>query len=99
MMIADKSDLELNIRQFAATDLKNTITKLWRPKKDKPSFSEEDKATVRNNLLDALIRSVENSKLTKMYCKIILDVCAYDFPTEWPSLVENAVQKLATSQS
>lgn len=99
MMIADQSDLEINIRQFAVTDLKNSITKHWRPKKDKPSFSEEDKSTVRNSLLDALIRSADNSKLCKMYCKIILDVCTFDFPKAWPNLVELAIAKLNASEN
>lgn len=55
--------------------------------------------TVKNNLLDALIRSADNSKLCKMYCKIIIDVCAYDFPKEWPNLVDQAVAKLAGSET
>lgn len=80
MMIADMSELDINKRQFAVTALKNSIVKLWKAKSDKPSFSEEDKSTVRNSLLDALIRSVDNPKLSKMYCKIFLDIGVYDFP-------------------
>lgn len=34
-----------------------------------------------------------------MYCKIIIDVCAYDFPKEWPNLVDQAVAKLAGSET
>jgi hypothetical protein len=34
-----------------------------------------------------------------MYCKIILDVCAYDFPKQWPNLVDEVVGKLAGSEN
>lgn len=34
MMVVDRSDLDINIRQFAATELKNSIKKFWKPKKD-----------------------------------------------------------------
>lgn len=99
MMIADKSDLEINIRQFAVADLKNNIKKYWSPKKDKPRFSDEDKNMMRNNLLDALIRSADNSKLSKLYCKIIYDVCAYDYPTNWPEIVPAATNRMSASEN
>lgn len=101
MMIADAAELDVNLRLFAVTDLKNSITKHWRVKKDPvpQQFREVDKTTVKNSLLDALIRSADSPKLCKMYCKIILDVCAYDFPDQWPNLVEQALAKLSVSES
>lgn len=54
---------------------------------------------VKNNLLDALIRSVDNKKLSKLYCKIILDVCAYDYPSKWPNLIETTVTRMNSSEN
>lgn len=53
---------------------------------------------MKNNVLDAIIRSVDNTKLSKMYCKIIYDICAYDFPESWPNFVQDAVNKMNSSE-
>ncbi|KAL4486098.1 hypothetical protein ABPG72_004032 [Tetrahymena utriculariae] len=100
MMIADQSDITIDIRQFAVANLKTNIKKYWSPKEDKPfRFSQEDKAVVRNSLMDALIRSADNRKLSKLYCKIIYDVCAYDYPTQWPNLITDATDRMMASEN
>ena len=92
LQITDNAELDINVRQFAIANLKNNLKKYWKQKKaEDPCFSEEDKTTVKDNILQALIRSSLIPKLAKMYCKVIYDILAYDFPKNWPNFVENAV--------
>ncbi|EGR28805.1 hypothetical protein IMG5_168410 [Ichthyophthirius multifiliis] len=94
-MIADNNQLEISVRQFAVTNIKINIKKYWsQQNKNNFFFSDEDKESVKQNLLEALIRSVQISQLQKLYSKIINEVCSYDFPEKWPYLLENIVQKL-----
>ncbi len=35
--------------------------------------------------------------MSKLYTKIIYDICAFDFSKDWPNFVENCVEKLKNS--
>ncbi len=87
-MISDNSQNHINIRQFALTQFKNTITAFW----DNKTFSiyDTDKETIKSSLIEAVIRSCEENKLAKMYAEISYMVVAHEYPTnKFPNLVVN----------
>ncbi len=58
--------MPISVRQAAAINLKLTVEKHWKERSKKADLfiiNQEDKETVRTNLLDAIIRSVEEPKL------------------------------------
>lgn len=65
MLIVDKKENPMPIRQAAAVALKNLTAKHWREKKNSDLFiiSPEDKSNVKGNILDAIIRSADEKKV------------------------------------
>lgn len=57
----------MNIRQAAAINLKNLVSKHWREKKNlvEKNFiiAQSDKENLKNNFLDAIIRSADEKKI------------------------------------
>lgn len=55
----------MQIRQAAAVNLKNLVQKNWREKKNYDQFVlyPEDKANIRANFLDALLRAADEKKI------------------------------------
>ena len=52
--------------------------------------------TIKDSILDALIRSVDisdytNRKLSKIYESIVYDIALFDYPKNWPNALDSAV--------
>jgi hypothetical protein len=44
MMIADNTQNTINVRQFAVTNLKNTVVSYWKDRDNKYTIPKEDKS-------------------------------------------------------
>ena len=95
MQVATAPQADASMRQSATINLKNLIAKGWDPRReDAARLHEEDKATVRANVLEALIQSPEIVRSQLNECvKVIANA---DFPERWPNLLETLVGYLAT---
>lgn len=100
VQIVASSEVDTSIRQAAAIYVKNRIARAWdtsipRGANESPHVSEEDKTVVRAALLPT-IASVPPT-LRVHVASALYSVVRCDFPTQWPSLLDDIV-KLLTSQ-
>lgn len=100
MMITDNQSNTINERQFAVTNLKTTIDSFWNPNSKRPkSLEQNEKNTIKMSILDALIRSASERKLSKIYESIIYAIALFDYPKQWPEILPNVLEKLKSSES
>ncbi|EAS00014.1 importin-beta amine-terminal domain protein (macronuclear) [Tetrahymena thermophila SB210] len=102
MILADSnSQQDSNIRLSAIANLKNTVENFWLPNKNynNNQLLEQEKATLRQSILDALIRSISDQQICKVYKKILSIIINYDYPAVWPDLLETVINRLAPSQN
>lgn len=92
MILSNNKQEPLAIRQAAAAHLKLVIQRNW-VAKDKV-LSDQDKDQVKQNLHQALIYSLEESKITKIYTAIIEKIATYDFPHRWEGVQSALLQKI-----
>jgi len=74
MVVADNKELHLHLRQFAISNLKNTVQANWAAKPNAPAISELDKDIVRKSILDAICRAADNRSLCRIYKQIIYSI-------------------------
>ena len=95
MQVATAPQADGGIRQAAAIHLKNISAKGWEPKREEsPRLHEEDKATIRANILESFIQSPEliRSQLTE----VMRVAVQHDFPERWPDLLTTLMGHLGT---
>ena len=95
MQVAVAAQAELPMRQAASIHFKNLVAKGWEPRREESArLAEEDKATVRANVLEALIQSPDLIRSQLVEClKVIVNA---DFPEKWPEILPTLIQYLAT---
>lgn len=95
MQVAVAAQAELPMRQAASIHFKNLVAKGWEPRReDSARLNEEDKATVRANVLEAVIQSPDRIRSQLVECmKVIVNA---DFPEKWPEILPTLLQYLAT---
>lgn len=89
--------LELNIRLLALIQLKNGIDSHWR-KTSPNALSKEEKDHIRNLALEAGVNEL-NLKCAKLNGIILSKIARYEFPTEWPTLFTEFIDKLRQAAS
>ena len=82
--------LEIQVRQAAVIYLKNVICNTWMRKDTQLNLSdqekrEQDKSTIRDNLVTALVLAPDIIRTQLAVCVSLL--VKYDFPERWPQLV------------
>jgi hypothetical protein len=95
MQVATAPQADGGIRQAAAIHLKNISAKGWEPKREEsPRLHEEDKVTIRANILESFIQSPEliRSQLTE----VMRVAVQHDFPERWPDLLTTLMGHLGT---
>ena len=95
MQVASAPQADLGIRQAAAIHLKNISAKGWEPRKEESArLHDEDKATIRANILESFIQSPEliRSQLTE----VMRVAVQHDFPERWPDLLPTLMGHLGT---
>lgn len=100
LQIVVRNDLDLSVRQAAAIYLKNMVTSSWLEKEvsiTQPlefSIHEQDRALVREHIIEALIQVPETIRLQLGTC--IYNIIKCDFPGRWPNII-NQIQELLNS--
>ena len=80
MMIVNDQQNSIQIRQAAILQLKQSIEKNWVVKKNKEVYviSEDEKLKIKASILDALIMTVDQPKLSVIYENIIHKVMEHE---------------------
>lgn len=95
LVIACNKDLTIHVRQAAVVNLSNAVKKAWTQKtKD---VQHEDKTTLKDNILEAMIKCADQPKIYKQIIEIIKHIAAIDFPERWGNILENIVGKIRDS--
>ena len=90
--IASEKHNAVNIRQLSLLCLRKLITMHWSA--GFPSFigppgvGEEGKDIIRSSLLNLLANANNETKITSTVTYCIVQICAVDFPDEWPGLLD-----------
>jgi len=99
MLIASQKDQPLPLRQAAIVQLKQLVERHWSENPKRFTITAEDKQTVKDNLLEAIINSVDEAKIAVNYEKILSKIADFEFPAKWPGFLEQVLGKLASGQS
>ncbi|MEW5303971.1 MAG: hypothetical protein WDW36_006614 [Sanguina aurantia] len=86
LRVAAEEAVDEHIRQAAAITLKNSIKRSWETTDGTQQVSEEDKAVIRENLLESLIRSP--ASIRSQLAEVFKTVVVADFPERWPGLLQ-----------
>jgi hypothetical protein len=85
--------VQMPVRQAGAIYLKNMVNQYWpelkplKPSEPQPfCLHEQDKSTVRENLIEAIIHSPDPIRAQLVVC--VRYIAQNDFPEKWPSIVE-----------
>eukprot|EP01006_Ploeotia_vitrea_P048859 TRINITY_DN67284_c1_g1_i1.p1 TRINITY_DN67284_c1_g1~~TRINITY_DN67284_c1_g1_i1.p1 ORF type:complete len:892 (+),score=39.73 TRINITY_DN67284_c1_g1_i1:52-2727(+) len=95
LITQNDNNVSTPIKLQAAVTFKNMTKQAWDPQGDS-SINAEDKAQVRAHLVDCMISSSINS-IRNSLSESIATICEYDFPHNWPQIVQQLVQKLNTN--
>ena len=95
MQVAVAPQAELPMRQAASIHFKNLVAKGWEPRREESArLHEEDKATVKENVLEALIQSPDQVRSQLVECmKVMVNA---DYPEKWPNLLPTLLGYLQT---
>ncbi|EGR30486.1 hypothetical protein IMG5_130780 [Ichthyophthirius multifiliis] len=101
MILADNPQYSQQIRLSAVTNIKNTIEKYWitTNMNNNTALSLQDKATIKQSIADAFIRSSSDNQIFVLYKQIITKIINYDYPNEWPEILTNILTRLGSSQN
>nr|CCA27015.1 conserved hypothetical protein [Albugo laibachii Nc14] len=99
LQIAITEQAEREVRQAAAINLKNLVQKHWEGEEQGDSnihvspFSETEKVAARQNILEALLVSIDTS-LRSLFAEIFSIIARLDFPQQWLNLVDEIGKNL-----
>ncbi|KAJ6263790.1 hypothetical protein Dda_2362 [Drechslerella dactyloides] len=93
--VAASTDFEFTGRQAAIVYLRTFIDECWQPPYDKyagPPIKDEVKQQVRSSLLQLL--SDKERKIRAAAAYAVSRIASYDFPEEWPSLLQDLLEAI-----
>ncbi|EPS40195.1 hypothetical protein H072_5978 [Dactylellina haptotyla CBS 200.50] len=96
--IAAATDLDFTGRQASIVYLRTFIDECWSPPYDKyagPPIKEEVKVQLRNLLLQLL--SDKERKIRAAAAFAVSRIASYDFPEDWPSLLQDILNAIPTA--
>ncbi|KAM3136652.1 hypothetical protein pb186bvf_011288 [Paramecium bursaria] len=94
LQVVDNPQYQDPIRLSALVNFKTFVEKQW-----KKSISVNEQEVIRAQIIDALVRVVENKKLRSQYEDLIFKLVAMDYPQNWPQLGDQIAAKLQNAQS
>ena len=92
-VISNRDGASLPTRHAASIYLKNLAKKHW-----KTHFTEQEKATIRDNLVQAVI-TVEIQSIREMLGLIVRTVAEEEFPGAWPGFVTTIMQCMSSGEA
>ncbi|KAK9839718.1 hypothetical protein WJX81_008385 [Elliptochloris bilobata] len=97
LRVAVEESVDLGTRQAAAISFKNLVRKDWEGAGSSGSaIPEADKAAVRDNLLEGIVRAPPLVRAQLGEC--LKSIVYSDFPERWPLILEAVQQQLATQE-
>lgn len=90
------SSLPLQTRWLAVILLKNGVEKYWRPTRIN-AITKEEKNAMRRRVFDVL--QEPNNQLAAQNAHLISRMARFDFPNEWPTLIEDIISIMEHSES
>ena len=100
LQVAVLESADLGTRQSAAIAFKQLVHKAWSPPNDEEGalrLSDADKAAVRANALEAMVRSPP--LVRQQLQESVKAVVMVDFPTGWPGLMEEVFKNLNSGET
>jgi hypothetical protein len=88
-VVADES-VQQGSRMLAAVCLKNCLAKFWRRKLGAGGLDEQDKARLREQLINNL--SIAHANTAKQMAVAIAKIARTDWPDEWPGLLPHLLR-------
>ncbi|KAG0567157.1 hypothetical protein KC19_7G115500 [Ceratodon purpureus] len=87
LQIIVATHVDLSIRQVASIYFKNVTARDWMPREPVvvPKISDTDKATVRENLMEAIVQAPSIIRVQLGEC--LKTVIHADYPEQWPALL------------
>ena len=86
------------VRLAAATHLKLICEKHWRTK-EQFTLHTSDKMNLKNSGLDIITRIANFPHLIRIYESMFSKMIEYDFPNEWPTLMEQILARMKAMTS
>ncbi|BDA47636.1 Importin-7 [Coccomyxa sp. Obi] len=96
LRVAVEDSLDVGIRQVAAISFKNLVRKDWDPQGGPSPIPEADKAAVRDNLLEGIVRAPQVVRTQLGEC--LKSIVHVDFPERWPGLLPIVLQNLSSQE-
>ncbi|KAI8476158.1 MAG: armadillo-type protein [Monoraphidium minutum] len=87
--IIANGEADHSARWMASVQLKNAINKQWRPRYDNRGVTAEEKAYMRQHVLDLI--SQDDSKIAVQVALVVAKIARSDYPKDWPSLVSEVL--------
>lgn len=94
--------VEMPARQAGAIYLKNTVSNYWEPVKldettttPVEALGEQDKQTIRDNLIEAVIHSPDPIRNQLVIC--VRQIAQADFPDKWTAIIEKVHHFIQTN--
>lgn len=102
LQLVASDQVDLSIRQAASIYVKNRISRAWdipegRSRDGVTRVPDEDRGVVRSALLPTIANVPENLRVH--VASALYAVARYDYPTAWPTLIDEIVVLLGSSQA
>ncbi|XP_025407718.1 importin-7 isoform X2 [Sipha flava] len=100
LQIVLTSDIDMSTRQASAIYLKNLIYQSWATREDEPNkftVHEQDRAIVRDTILDVLVQVPELLRAQLTVC--LVTIMKHDFPGRWTNVVDKINAYLISDNS
>mmetsp|Transcript_36591 Transcript_36591/g.59153 ORF Transcript_36591/g.59153 Transcript_36591/m.59153 type:complete len:1025 (+) Transcript_36591:45-3119(+) len=90
-------NVDATVRQAGSIYFKNFIFRDWVPKENnqRNKFSDEEKAIVRDNIVEALIFAHPQTRMH--IAQALRNIAQHDFPEQWPNLLQQIFNNLSSN--
>ncbi|XP_015762265.1 PREDICTED: importin-7-like [Acropora digitifera] len=94
LQVVVSNDVQFTVRQSGGIYLKNMVSQYWK-ERDRPELADsgayfvisaQDKSTIRENIVEAVIHAPELIRLQLTVC--VSQILRHDFPDKWPGVVD-----------
>ncbi|KAL9955530.1 hypothetical protein ACROYT_G036866 [Oculina patagonica] len=94
LQVVMSNEVQTPIRQSGGIYLKNMIAQYWKEREPSESvdgavpfvIAEQDKATIRENIVEAVIHAPELIRIQLTVC--VSQILRHDFPDKWPGVID-----------
>lgn len=93
--LISKTEVDMTVRVAGAIVFKNYIKRNWKVEDDEPDrIHETDRSSIKRLIVELMLSSPES--IQKQFSDAISIIGKSDFPTKWPELITQMVEKFST---